>query len=185
MFNLLNLNEKLSLIFTKWIAAFLILLVGLIIGKISGKVTKRVLNKMKLNHLIETSTGFSYSLEEMTALGVEYFIYFIAIIFALDQLSITTTILNIISGALIAFILLSILLAIKDLFPNIIAGIYILNKFKLKKGGEITINGIKGKIKETSLTEIQLVTDENEIAHIPASNFLKEKWRFIRSPKGK
>ncbi len=185
MFNLLNLNERLSLIFTKWIAAFLILLVGLILGKLAGKVIKRVLSKMKLNHLIETSTGFSYSLEEMIALGVEYFIYFIAIVFALDQLSITTTILNIISGALTVFILLSILLAIKDLFPNIIAGIYILNKFRLRRGDEITINGIKGKIKETSLLEIQLITKENEIAHVPTSNFLKEKWKSKHSPKEK
>ena len=176
--SILKLNESLSSILTRWIAAFLILLIGLIIGKLVGRFTKKLLNRLKLNQIIEKSTGASYSIEEILSLSIEYFIYFIAVIFALDQLSISTTILNIISGALVVFILISILLAIKDVFPNVVAGIYILNKFKLKPGEKIAINGVKGKIKEISLMEIQIATKDKEIAYIPNANFLKKNWKL-------
>lgn len=182
MFNILNLNQKIGSLFTSWISAFIILIIGLILGKLAGKFLRKILNQLKLNQILNSSTGVKSTFEETFSLALEYFIYFLALIFALDQLNITTTILNIISGALITFILISLLIAIKDFMPNLIAGIYILNRFKkLKQGITITINGITGKIKEISLVEIKLETKDKDIVYITNSNFLKGSWKINKN----
>ena len=62
------------------------------------------------------------------AILFSYFIYFIAIIMALNQVGLTSAILNMLSGAVILLILISMILAIKDFVPNMVAGIFIFQK---------------------------------------------------------
>jgi small-conductance mechanosensitive channel len=182
LFNI-NIDDLVTKVFTKWILALIIILIGLILGKLVHKILNKVLRKLELNKLISKTTGLNSTMEESISVFVEYFIYFITFIIALDQLNITTTILNFISGAVIAFILISSLIAIKDFFPNFIAGIYIINKSGIKVGDFIGLNSIKGKIKEITLIETRVETKEKEIVYIPNSNFLKHKWKKLNSLK--
>ena len=168
-------------VFTNWITAAIILILGLIVGKMLGKISKKILHKFKLNKIIYTSTGIRSSLEEFIALFIEIFIYFIAITMALEQLNVANTVLNIVSGAIILFIFISMLLALKDILPNIFAGIYVLNKLQLKPGMLLGLDGIKGKVKEVTILETKLETKSKEMVYIPNSNFMKQKARILKS----
>jgi len=95
-FQLSSLSSKLSDFTLNLIAAIVILLVGLVIGRFLGNLTRKVLHELELDKLLREQTRFKIPLEQFLGSLVKFIVYFIAIIFALDQLGLQTAILNII-----------------------------------------------------------------------------------------
>ena len=126
------LNILFSQLFTKFIVAIIILLIGFVIGRILGRLVSKILGEIELNNILKKA-GVKFEMEDMLSHLTTYFIYFITVIWALDALGLTTTILNMISGAFLVLIIVSILLAVKDFVPNIISGFFIYQKILLKK----------------------------------------------------
>jgi small conductance mechanosensitive channel len=92
---------------------------------------------------------------------------------ALNQLGVTTTVLNILSGAILILILIVVFLGVKDFIPNMTAGLFVLSKGYLKVGDTIVINNIKGKITEINLVETKIITPEKDIMFIPNSRLTR------------
>jgi len=170
--------------FTRSAVAIIILLLGFIIGRIIGKLTQKVLLEIELNRLIKKATGMKIALEEITAKFITYFIYFIFIIWALNELGLTTTILTMISGAALIVIILSILLAIKDFIPNAFAGFVIHRRRKIKPGDKIKTDGLQGKITRISLVETEIKTRKGDTIYIPNS-ILTKKEIIVHKKKSK
>ncbi|MBT4540698.1 mechanosensitive ion channel [Candidatus Woesearchaeota archaeon] len=169
------LYSKVQPIFTEIVVAVIILLIGLIIGKILGRVVQKLLNSLELNKLIRKSTGMRVRIEEFFAKITSYFIFFIAIIMALDVLNLTSSIIYIVSIMIIAIIVISIAISIKDFIPNMIAGLYIHKKNMFKEGKKIKIDGLEGTIEQINLTEIKLITKKGDIVFIPNSLLTKKE----------
>lgn len=169
------LYSKIKPVFTEVIVAIIILLIGLIIGKILGRVVHKLLNSLELNKLIKKSTGMRLRMEEFIAKITSYFIFFIAIVMALDVLNLTSSIIYIVSIMIVLIIVISVAISIKDFIPNIIAGIYINKKKMFKEGKNIKIDNIEGKIEEIRLTEIKLLTKSGDIVFIPNSLLTKKE----------
>ena len=119
-------------------------------------------------------SGIKIDPEILTENVVKYLGYLGTFIIALNYLGITPVILNIIFIGMIIIVILTLFLSLKDFVPNIIAGIHLISIDKLKKGDQIKIGDISGKVSEISLTETTLVNNGNKII-IPNSTVMKEQ----------
>jgi small-conductance mechanosensitive channel len=165
-------SELLSRGFVKVIAAIVILLIGLVIGRFLGKLVHRVLKELELNKILKNS-GIGIPMEELIGRLVKYIIYFIALIMALNQIGLTTAVLNIILIVILVLIIIFIVLAVKDFIPNLVAGVVIHQKRDLKEGDKIKVRGIEGTIEHINLIETKVKT-KTEVMWVPNSLLTKE-----------
>ena len=169
------LNIIFSQIFTKLIVAVIILLIGFVMGRIAGRLVQKVLHEIELNNILKKA-GVKLELEEGLSKFTIYFIYFITIIWALDSLGLTTTMLNMISAAVLVVIIISVLFGIKDFIPNIISGFFIYRKSVIKSGDRVRIGNISGIVKKVSLMETEIKTSSGDMMHVPNSVIMKKEF---------
>ncbi|MEE9525990.1 MAG: mechanosensitive ion channel domain-containing protein [Candidatus Woesearchaeota archaeon] len=163
----------LSQLFTKIIVAIIILLIGFVMARIAGKLIHKFLHEIELNKILEKA-GMKLKLESTISNIVTYFIYFVTIIWALNSMGLTTTILNMVSGAILVLIVISIILAIKDFFPNIMAGFFIYRKNTIKVGNKVKIDNVSGTVKKISLLETEIKTPSGDTIYVPNSTITKK-----------
>jgi len=168
------LNAVFSQLFTKFVIATVILLIGFIIGRIAGRLIQRVLHEIELNKILGKA-GIKLSLEEILSSLATYFIYFITVIWALDSLGLTTTILTMISAAFLILFVISVLLGVKDFFPNIISGFFIYRKEIIRPGDKLKVDNLAGTVKKISLTETEVKTNKGDIIYIPNSTLTRKE----------
>lgn len=160
--------------FARFIVAVIIILIGFIIGRILGRLTHKFLKEIELNNILKKAS-INAKLEEVISHFVTYFIYFITVIWALNEMGLTVTILNLISIAALIIIIISILLAIKDFIPNAFAGLRILRKERIKEGSKVIIDSIDGKVKKITLLETIIETKKGDKIHIPNATLFKKE----------
>ncbi len=173
-------TEILSRAVTNLVLATIILLLGFIFGRIAGSFSKKALGEIGLNRLIYNFVGLSFSLENLISAFITYFIYFMAIVLALNQFGASELFFNIIAFSIGFVVLLSMLLALKDFFPNLAAGIAIGRKSMLRKGDNVSIDGIEGKVLEVGFYMTKIESGKKEIVFIPNSTVIKSKVMHLR-----
>lgn len=169
------LREVFASFYSKFILAVITLFIGIIIGRFVGKLLKRVLSEVELDNLIKKTTKIKFSLEDGISGFAAYFIYFITIIMALNQLGITTRLLEIISVAILIIIVLSVLLGIREFIPNVMSGIFIHQKRFIRVGDKVRIGEVEGKITKVSLTETWIRTKNGDLIYMPNSLLTKKE----------
>ncbi len=157
----------------------LILLMGLIAGKLVGKFVKRLLAQVEADKHIKNALNVGFSAEESVGNFVTYFIYFLAVIMALDSLGVTSAVLNMLAGIVILLLLVSVILAIKDFVPNAMAGVMMKMKDEYYEGSEIKIKNISGVIEEIGVLETRIKGEDGEYILVPNSVFTKHE-TFVR-----
>jgi len=156
------------------ITAIIILLIGFIIAKLIGRLIQRVLHEAELDHLLKKA-GAKASFELALAHIAEYFVYFLTIIFALNQLGITTFVLYILAIAAIAVLVISVFLGMRDFIPNFMAGWYIYRKDLIKEKQNVKINGVSGRVVKLSILDTRIKTRKGDLIYMPNSVVLKSK----------
>ena len=78
----------------------------------------------------------------------------------------------------------SLLLAIKDFIPDLVAGIRLSKKDLINNGDTIELSNLNGTIRKADLTHIEIVTDENDIIFFPNSKLIKQKFKIIKKATG-
>ncbi len=179
------LPELISGLFTRMVVAVIILLIGFVVGKILGKVVKNLLHSIEFNKIIKRATGINISLEQGISFFVSYFIYFLFIVMALNQLGLTTVVLHMISGAILIIIIISIFLSIKDFMPNMFSGIFIHKKKFINVGDTINVDNTEGKVVYINLVETKIETKRGDIIYLPNSLLTKNKVTKITKRKSK
>jgi len=179
--NAINL-EGLSNITVKVIAALVILLFGIVMANILAKLLKKLLHSFEINSVLAGS-GFKFPLEEFVSSIVKYVIYFASIIWALTELGLATTILQIILVVILIIMIIFIILAFKDIIPNIAAGFFMHSKGLYKKGDHIAIGSVEGKIIELDIMETKIKSKEGDIVVVPNSVLMKSEIRVKKSKK--
>ena len=159
----------------KLLTPLIIVLLGFIVGKISGKLILKALKQINLDQNFKNITGLKFKLSSFCSGFVTYFIYFVALVLALKELGIDTFIFNIIALAIIIVILISLILAIKDFVPNVMAGILIKQKKFFKKGDKIHIFNVEGIVQEIGLFETKIKSKKKDIILVPNNLFMKNK----------
>jgi small-conductance mechanosensitive channel len=179
-------NNALSIInplVVKIIIAFLIFFIGFIIGKIVEKIVLKFFNMGDLDRFFRQKTGFKISLSIVVASIISYFIYVVAIVMALNQLEIATTIITTIVILLIVVLSLFIVFGLNDLFANFSAGVVIKIRGNLKIGDYIRIKSknIEGHIVNMNALNIRIETKKDEMVFIP--NMVLFKSEIIKPKK--
>ncbi|MBU2640122.1 MAG: mechanosensitive ion channel [Nanoarchaeota archaeon] len=162
------------------VAAIAILLVGVVLARFFSRFFSRILQEIHLNKILKNELGIKLPLEEFVSRFVLYIIYFVAIVMALNQLGLTTTILYIILLAILIIIIVLIILAFKDFMPNLTAGIYLYQKKIIKEGDIVDFMTVKGKVSKVELIETRIKTKEGDEIFIPNSLLLKSEVRKLR-----
>ncbi len=172
-----------STFFGDFLVALIILLIGLLIGRIVEKFTSKFLRTLDLDGLIGKAAGLKFSLESFISHAISYGVYFIAIVMTLGKLGIATTVLHIIVAGGVVFLVIAILLSVKDFIPNFVGGIVIFRKKLFKVGDYIEINGIEGKIVHISFLETQIKDKNKDVIYLPNSVVMKNKLLVKDFPK--
>ncbi len=157
------------------IVALLIFFIGFIIGKLLGKILKKVLRHMNLDYFLRKTLGFKVSAEDILSGSVSYFIYIISFIMALNQLGLSTAILQMVIGGVIVIIVISIILSIKDFLPNVVAGLVLREKAFVSENDVIRIKDIEGKVVELGMVETIIQNRHGDRIFIPNIVFTKNE----------
>lgn len=169
----LNVYNLISESVFRVIAAIIILLLGLVIGRALSNLTKKLLHELEFERILKKQTKIKVPVEEFSGSLVKYIVYFIAIIMALNQIGLTTLILNIILVVILALLIVFIILAVKDFIPNVVAGFFLSQKDIIKKGDKIKVKDIEGKVVHINLVETKIKTSKDDIIFIPNSVLTK------------
>lgn len=153
----------------KLVAAIVILLIGFVLGGVASKLLKKILKEINVNKVLREQAGIKIPFEEFVSSLGKYLIYFIALIMALNQLNVTTNVLQIILIVVLVIIIALIILAFKDYIPNVVAGFIMFQKKKFVEGQIIKVKGIEGKIVKIGLMETKIRIGKKEYMYIPNS----------------
>src|SRR3989344_1247513 len=154
------------------VAAIVILLIGLVIGRFLGNVVRRILRELELSKILKEER-VKFPLEEVLSNGVKYIIYFIAVVLALNQVGLTSAIINILLGIIFVLIIIFIVLAFKDFIPNVMAAFFIHQRRDIKEGDNIKVKNIEGKIIGINLVETKIKTKSGDTIYVPNSFLTK------------
>ena len=157
------------------LVAMLIFFIGFIFGRLLGKIIKKVLRHMNLDFFVRKTIGIKFSLEDLISGIVSYFIYIISFIMALNQLGLSTAILQMVIGGAIIVIAISIILSIKDFLPNVMAGMVLREKSFITENDIIKIKDIEGKVIELGLIETIIQNKHGDRIFIPNIVFTKNE----------
>ncbi len=157
------------------LVAMLIFFIGFILGRLLGRILKKVLRHMNLDFFMRKTVGLKFSLEELISGTASYFIYIISFIMALNQLGLSTAILQMVIGGAIAIIVISIILSIKDFLPNVMAGMVLREKSFISENDVVRIKDIEGKVVEMGLIETVIQNKHGDRIFIPNIVFTKNE----------
>ena len=160
--------------------ALLIFLVGFIIGKLLGRVLYKFMNELELNKFFRDSLHIKANAEHIFSEMVSYCVYIISLIAALEELGIANTVLYLITGAVIILLLVSFFLAIRDILPNFISGVYLYSREELRPGVNIELENIKGEFLHIDLFHLKIKTKAGDVLYIPNSAAAKAKIKIKR-----
>lgn len=166
---------------TTIVVGIVIFLLGLIIGRVAGKLLERMLKDFSVDSAVKKTTGVNVPVEKTISQGVSIVIYLTFLVIALNYIGITSLLLNVLSVAVILVLSISLLLAVKDSVPNIIAYRLIKRKGSIKIGDVLVVDNFEGKVVDIGLFETQVKTEQKDIIHIP--NVLFTKQTFIKKAK--
>ena len=162
---------------SRLLVSLVIFFVGFIIGKLLGKLTAKILHELNVDYLSRKAFGVKFSFEDAISAFVTYFIYFISLIMALNEIGLTTTMFTIIFAAIIVLIVISILLGIWNFIPNFMSGLVIKQKNFLREGDVIKIKDIEGKIIAIDVLETRIKNKHGDIIFVP--NLILTKHEII------
>jgi small conductance mechanosensitive channel len=176
--SIFHISKIFSGYFVRISTVFIVLLIGFILARFLGKVTKKIFVYLKINEVI-TKKGTKISTGFIVSTSIEYLVYLFSIIFALNELGLSTIVINIIllCIAVLSIILITTIavLGINGFSANILAGIYIYVTGRVKKGMHIEIAKHKGEVTKIELLEIILKCSEDEHIYIPNSKIFSDE----------
>lgn len=160
----------------KVVVGIVILLVGFGLGILAKKIIQKLLKEIELNKTM-SKIGITHDLEKWAGVIVSYIIYLFTILLFLEKLLIKSVVLWVILGALIMLFLLTFLVGVKDLLPNLIGWLVIQKQGKIKVGKHIDVKEIYGTIERVGYLETEIKTQTGDILYVPNSLFLKSKFK--------
>ncbi len=157
-----------------------ILFIGFALGIIIKKIVYKVLKGMELNKVM-SKVGISHDLEKWISSLASFMIYLITIIFFMNYLGITSTVLYLIVGAVLMLLILTFIVGLKDVIPNFVAWVVIQKRELIHEGRKIDIREISGVVEKIGYLETEIKTENGDTLYVPNYLFLKSKMRVRKS----
>ena len=158
------------------VIALAIIFVGLIIGRLIGRLVERMLRDFAVDATVRKKIKTGMSFQKVIGRVVSIAIYLVFILIAINYVGVVGLLFNIISIAVLAVVVISLILTINDAMPNIIAYQQLRRTNAFSVGDHIQFGAAKGTVKSCSLFETRIETAKGETIHIPNALFMKEQW---------
>ena len=158
---------------TRIILAAMILLIGFVLGKVVGRIVYHFLHEAELNRILKRARA-GISLERSLSKLAEYLVNFVTVIIAINQLGVGGFVLYVLAFGILIIAGISFFLAIKDLIPNFLAGLFIFKRNKIKKGDKVKMGRVEGTVVLMDMFETHIKTKSGEIIQIPNSLLRRE-----------
>lgn len=168
--------ENASNLATKIAVAITILLGGFALGILAKKFLYKILKEIELNRIMR-KVGIALDLEKWISSIVSYVIYLATIVIFLDKLGLKSVVLYIVVGAVLMLIILTFLVGLKDVIPNIVAWVLIQRKGKIKEGHHINVREISGRVEKIGYLETEIRTHDGDTLYVPNNLFMKSKFK--------
>jgi small-conductance mechanosensitive channel len=94
----------------------------------------------------------------------------------LNQLRIASVVLYLVVGAILMLIILTFVVGLKDVIPNIVAWVFIQRKGTIKEGRRVEVREIAGVVENVGYLETEIKTDRGDILYVPNALFMKSKF---------
>ncbi|MEK6900763.1 MAG: mechanosensitive ion channel domain-containing protein [Nanoarchaeota archaeon] len=153
---------------------FVILLVGFGTGVLIKKLLLHALQEMRVNKAASTLNLF-IDVEKITSSFISYGIYLATIIIFFDYFGIRSLVLWAVSGGIVALLLLTFIVGLKDVIPNFRGGLAIQKNGVIKEGKYIEIKELAGTVQHIGYLETKIKTESGDVLFVPNSLFLKHK----------
>jgi hypothetical protein len=173
------LLEGLNSTSLKLTLGILIFLIGFIIGKLAGRAFYKILREAEINAFLKSAAGLKINADHILSSALSYIIYFVSLVLALQQINLVNLVLYIFSVGILLALFISMFLAVRDIVPNFIAGIYLYSR-DIKEGSVVEINEIKGKILHLDLLHIKIECKNKDILYIPNINVVRSRIKVKR-----
>lgn len=157
-----------------------ILLIGFALGILVKKLLLRVFKGIELNKIL-TRVGITQNLEKSLSSIVMYLIYLATIIIFLDYFKIGSIVLYILLGALLMLLILTLLVGLKDVIPNLLAWLILQKRGNIKVGRRVEVKEISGEVEKIGYLETEIKTDSGDILYVPNNLFLKSKFKLKKN----
>jgi small-conductance mechanosensitive channel len=169
-----GVGASLSPVINKLALAVFILLLGFIAGRVLGLLAYRLLSGLALDKRLRR-LGFKVSFERLISWLVSSAIYALTLFLSLNALGLTSTIVTFASLGILFTVGISFLLALKDFFPNLLAGLRIKLSGFFHAGDDIIIREVKGRVSAVGLLETRIELSSSEEVIVPNALFIKRK----------
>lgn len=156
-----------------------ILLVGFGLGILAKKFLYKILQETSFNKAV-SKMNITVDLEKTISSAVSYVIYLVTIIFFLDYLSIRSIVLYLLAGAVLILIVVTIIVGLKDVIPNIVAWLILQKKKGIIAGNIVEVKEISGVIEKVGCQETKIKTNRGDLLYVPNALFLKHKFKIIK-----
>ena len=113
--------------------AIVIVLIGFIIGKILGRISFKILNELELDYFARKLFKQKIKLTKILSSIITSITYIITLVIALRITGLINITLYFLGGIILVIFILSLILGIKDIIPNAIAGHLMLKGKVIKK----------------------------------------------------
>ncbi len=153
----------------------IIILAGFALGILVKKVAYRILREINLNKIM-SNVGVTVNLEQWISILMSYVIYLFTVVFFLQHLGITSVVLYIIVGAILALLILTFLVGLKDVIPNFVAWLLLQRKGKMVVGRRVDVKEISGVVEKIGYLETEIRTERGDTLYVPNNLFLKTKF---------
>lgn len=102
-----------------------------------------------------------------------YTIYLVAGIMALSHLKISTGVLMIVTGSIFATIGLLLVIGMRDMAPNVVAGVYLLYEKSLTVGDTIQMGEYEGIIEDIGIVKSVIKRGDDQYVVVPNAELMK------------
>ncbi|MEM3556019.1 MAG: mechanosensitive ion channel [Candidatus Micrarchaeia archaeon] len=131
------------------IAALLVLVLGVMVAQLAGGIVKLSAKTSGLDDLFK-EVGSTFLPSSLISLFFKYFIYLVSITIALTQLGFQTLLLTamvgIFASVVTIFVFLVLFFGIKEMIPDIFAGIFMRSSGFVKLGERVKVDDAEGKV---------------------------------------
>src|SRR3989344_5243210 len=153
-----------------------ILFIGFALGIIVKKVVFKVLKGMELNKVM-IRVGISHDIERWISSLASFIIYLITFIFFMNYLGITSTVLYLIVGAVLMLLVLTFIVGLKDVIPNLVAWVILHKDERITVGRRVEVKEIAGRVEKIGYLETEITTEYGDTLYVPNTLFLKSKFK--------
>ncbi len=159
------------------LASILIVVVGSVIIEFITDIVKFNLRDAGLDRFADEAKLPKAS--NAAAKLVKLFLYLIVVLIALSQIGMDVVLLNTLTTSLVASMILAVMalivLGVKDVLPDITAGIYMRNSLLLKAGDRITFGNVSGRIIRVGLVMME-IRSRAGTTYAPNSSVLRKSF---------